>query len=154
MGTARDEFLRRYATSPIHVPRLERFLHEYEDDDEGDTFSRKFIGWDRACRDAEAARIVTEVVSASLDGSGPSTGSGPSRATSRDGRIVRLSDNAMRGAIRWMAEATAHPVAERARILGDALSSPDETARRRFIEFLETSSALEEEEFRVAAHLW
>ena|SRR5688572_2777135 len=139
MGTARDEFLRRYATSPIHVPRLERFLHEYEDDDEGDTFSRKFIGWDRACRDAEAARIVTEVVSASLDGSG---------------RVVKLSEKALKGAIRWMAEATSHSVAERARILGAAISSSDESARRQFIEFLETSSALEEAEFRVAAHSW
>jgi hypothetical protein len=139
MGTARDEFLRRYATSPIHIPRLERLLHAYEDDDEDDTFSRKFISWDRACPDAEAARIVTEVVSASPDGSG---------------KIVRLSDNALEGAIRWMAEATSHSVAERARILGAAISSPDESARRQFIDFLETSRALEEAEFRVAAHSW
>jgi hypothetical protein len=139
MGTARDEFLRRYATSPIHVPRLERLLREYEDDDEGDTFSRKFIEWDRACRDAEAARIVTEVISATVDGSR---------------RVVRLSDNALQGAIRWMAEAASHPVAERARILGAAISSPDDSARRQFIEFLETSNALEETEYRVAANSW
>jgi hypothetical protein len=139
MGTARDEFLRRYATSPIHIPRLERLLHAYEDDDEDDTFSRKFIGWDRACPDAEAARIVTEVVSASLDGSG---------------QIVRLSDSALQGAIRWMAGAVSHSVADRARILGDAISSRDETARRQFIEFLETCNALEEAEYRVAANSW
>jgi hypothetical protein len=139
MGTTRDEFMRRYATSPIHVPRLERLLHAYENNDEDDTFARKFISWDRACPDAEAARIVTEVVSASLDGSG---------------RIVRLSDNALQGAIRWMAAAASHSVADRARILGDAISSPDETARRQFIEFLETSTAFEEAEYRVAAGSW
>lgn len=123
MGTVRDEFLRRYATSPIHVPRLERLLHAYEDDDEDDTFSRKFIAWDRACPDAEAARIVTEIVSANLDGSG---------------QIVRLSDDALQGAIRWMAVAESHAVGERARILADAISSSDESARRQFIEWLES----------------
>jgi hypothetical protein len=139
MGTARDEFLRRYATSPIHVPRLERLLHAYEDDDEDDTFARKFISWDLACPDAEAARIVAEIVSAGVDASG---------------RIVRLSDNALKGAIRWMAEAAPHSVAERARILQDAISSPDEAARGRFIAFLEISSGLEEAQFRVAARSW
>lgn len=136
MGSARDDFLRRYATTPIHVPRLERLLYAYESDDDDDAFARKFIGWDRACRDGEAARIVSEIISAGLDASG---------------NVVRLSDDALQGAIRWMAEATAHPVAERARILGEAISSPDETRRRQFIEFLETSTALEETEFRVAA---
>ena len=132
MGNARDDFLRRYATSPIHVPRLERMLHAYESDDDDDTFARNFIDWDRACPDGEAARIVSEIISA---------GTG----------AVRLSDDALKGAIRWMAEATDHPVAERARILGEAISSPDETTRRQFIKFLETCTALEEAEFRVAA---
>lgn len=136
MGHARDDFLRRYATSPIHVPRLERLLHAYETDDDDDAFARKFISWDRACPDGEAARIVSEIISVSLDASG---------------NVVRLSDQALQGAIRWMADATAHPVAQRTRILADALSSPDESVRRQFIEFLETSTALEETEFRVAA---
>jgi hypothetical protein len=135
VGTARDEFLRRYATSPIHVPRLERLLYVYGDDDQNDAFSRRFIAWDRACRDADAARIVTEIISSEIAGPG----------------IVRLSDEALKGAIRWMAEATSHSVADRARILKNAISSHDEAARRQFIEFLETSETLGDSEFRVAA---
>jgi hypothetical protein len=123
MGTAREDFLRRYATSPIHVPRLERLLHAYERDDEDDSFARKFISWDRACPDGEAARIVTEIISAGVDASG---------------NVIRLSDDAMQGAIRWMADATTHSVAERARILRDALSAQDEDARADFIKLLET----------------
>jgi hypothetical protein len=132
MGNARDDFLRRYATSPMHVPRLERMLQAYESADDDDSFARNFIDWDRACPDAEAARIVSEIISA---------GTG----------AARLSDDAVKGAIRWMAEATDHPVAERARILGEAISSPDETTRRHFIEFLETSAALEQAAFQMAA---
>ena len=139
MGNAREDFLRRYATSPIHVPRLERLLHAYENGDDDDTFARKFISWDRACPDGEAARIVSEIISANLDASG---------------NAVRLSDNALQGAIRWMAEATTYPVAERTRILAEAISSRDATARRQFIEFLETSAALEQVEFRIAARSW
>jgi hypothetical protein len=129
MGTARDEFLRRYATSPIHVPRLERLLLAYEDNGEDDAFCRRFISWDRTCPDAEAARIVIEIVSGGVE---------------QSGTIVRLSDKALRGAIRWMTDAASHPVPVRVQILRDAISSPDETARRRFIEFLETSIALDE----------
>lgn len=98
-------------------------LHAYERDDEDDSFARKFIGWDRACPDGEAARIVTEIVSASVDASG---------------NVLRLSDDAMQGAIRWMADATTPSVAERARTLRDALSAQDEDARAQFIEMLET----------------
>jgi hypothetical protein len=119
---ARDEFFRRYATSPIHVPRLERLLSAYGDDGEGDTFAGKFIAWDRACPDGEAARIVAEIISAADD----------------SGRIVRVSDETLIGAIRWMTEATYHPVAERAAILAGALSLRDEGARRQFVEFLES----------------
>ena len=121
MGHARDDFLRRYATSPIHVPRLERLLNVYESEADDDAFARKFIGWDRACRDGEAARIVSEIISATPG-------------------LARLSDDELQGAIRWMAEATMHPVAERARILAEALSSVDNAARAQFIEFLETHS--------------
>ena len=60
-GWARDEFLRRYATSPIHVPRLERLLAVYGVDEQDDSFCQRFIGWDRACADGEAARVVTEI---------------------------------------------------------------------------------------------
>jgi hypothetical protein len=125
VSTAREDFLRRYATSPIHVPRLERLLAVYETDDEDDAFARRFIGWDRASSDAEAARIVTEVISTIVD---------------RTGRIVRLSDEAVQGAIRWIAEATSPALAERARMLGEGLSSNDDVVRRRFVQFLETQS--------------
>jgi hypothetical protein len=136
MGSTRDEFLRRYATSPIHVPRLERLLDVYEGGDQDEAFSGKFIGWDRACPDGDAARIVTEVISMNVDASG---------------QTVRLSDQVVKGAIRWMAEATSYSVADRARILREALSSTDERARTSFIEFLETSGALQDSEFRVVA---
>jgi hypothetical protein len=102
------------------VPRLERLLKAYEDDDD-DTFSCRFIAWDRACADADAARIVTEIIS----------------GVDVSGRIVRLSDDALKGAIRWMAEVTSYSVADRARILGESLSSSDDRARTRFIESLE-----------------
>lgn len=137
MSTVRDEFLRRYATSPIHVPRLERLLEAYGDDEQDDAFPCRFIAWDRACRDADAARIVTEIISSDVP---------------EPGRVVRLSDAALKGAIRWMAEATSYSVADRTRILKDALSSCDEAVRGQFIEFLETSEALGDSEFRVAAH--
>jgi hypothetical protein len=123
VSTAREDFLRRYATSPIHVPRLERMLHVYERDDEDDSFARKFITWDRACPDGEAARIVTEIVSATVDASG---------------KVLHLSDDALQGAIRWMADATTYSVPERARVLRDALSSADESVRAEFIKSLES----------------
>ena len=67
---ARDDFLRRYATSPIHVPRLERLLDAYGVDGQDEAFALRFIEWDRACADADAARIVTEIVSASAGEAG------------------------------------------------------------------------------------
>jgi hypothetical protein len=102
VSTTRDEFLRRYATSPIHVPRLERLLLAYGDDDDGETFARQFIAWDLACRDGEAARIVSEIISTCLDESG---------------RIRRLSDDVVASAIKWMAEATSYSIADRAKLL-------------------------------------
>ena len=120
MGAVRDEFLRRYATSPIHVTRLERLLDAYGDEDE--TFVRGFLAWDRACADGEAARIVAEIIS---------SGGGAC------GRIARLSDDTVKGAIRWMADATALTVPDRARILGEALASSDPTTIERLIALLE-----------------
>ena len=99
LNSPRDEFLRRYATSPIHVPRLERLLAVYGFGEDDDAFCARFLSWDRACTDAEAARIITEVLSA-----GDATG-----------RITRLSDDAVRGAIRWMSDLTSLP-ARRARL--------------------------------------
>jgi hypothetical protein len=120
VGAARDEFLRRYATSPIHVTRLERLLDAYGDDDEA--FVGRFLDWDRACADGEAARIVAEIISA---------GGG------EFGRISRASDDTVKSAIRWMAEATSLTVAERARLLGEAFASADPGAVERLIAFLE-----------------
>jgi hypothetical protein len=107
MGEWREHFLRRYATSPIHVPRLERLLEAYGADDSPEAFACRFIAWDRACTDAEAARIVTEILSVSVDDTG---------------RVVRVPDDQVQAAIRWMAETTSLSVAERARALAEDLS--------------------------------
>lgn len=107
MSSACEVFLRRYATSPIHVPRLERLLAVYGDDAEG--FAARFIEWDRDAPELEAARIVAEMLSAG----------------DALGRIVRLSDEAVHAAIRWMSTSSSLPVAERADRLRDALSRSD-----------------------------
>lgn len=91
MGVLQEAFLRRYATSPIHVPRLERLLATYGAGDTEDLFAQQFIAWDDACQDGEAARIVTEVISQVIDS---------------NGRLIRLTDDAVHGAIRWLAECT------------------------------------------------
>lgn len=135
VNTSRDEFLRRYATSPIHVPRLERLLAIYGTGEEEDGFCSRFIAWDRACPDAEAARIVTEILSA-----GDATG-----------RIARFSEDAVQGAIRWMSSLTSLPVSERARLLRERLAEPDERVRREFATFLETAATAGDSEFRTAA---
>lgn len=124
---ARDEFLRRYATSPIHVPRLERFLAVYDADGEDDAFCHRFIAWDRASSNGEAARIVTEILSAG-DGSG---------------RITRVSDAAVKGAIRWMSEATWLSVPERAQLLRARLTAADERAVVAFVTLLEAADTAE-----------
>jgi hypothetical protein len=111
VGSVREAFLRRYATSPIHVPRLERLLDAYDGDDDG--FAGRFIAWDRECPDAEAARIVAEILSA-----GDSAG-----------RIARLSDEAIQQAIQWMSASSTLTVAERADALRAALASSDADER-------------------------
>ena len=138
LNSPRDEFLRRYATSPIHVPRLERLLAVYGSGEDDDAFCARFIAWDRACTDAEAARIITEVLSA-----GDATG-----------RITRLSDDAVRGAIRWMSELTSLPVAERAFALRARLTAPDDAAVAAFVEFLAGADGIEDAQFRSAAEAW
>jgi len=117
--TARDDFLRRYATSPIHVPRLERLLAVYGSGEENDPFCSRFITWDRECPDSEAARIVTEILSAGDPA----------------GRIPKYGEDVIRGAIRWMSDPTSLPVAERARVLRDGLNASDD-AGAGFVQFL------------------
>jgi hypothetical protein len=126
MATARDAFLRRYATSPLHVPRLERMLAAYGDEADEEQFARRFIEWDRACADAEAARIVTEILAVQCD---------------EQGRIVRFDDRAVEGAIRWMAEAAGLTVTERAATLRERLSTARAPASAAFIERLRAPSA-------------
>ena len=85
----REDFLRRYATSPIHVPRLERLLTVYGDSDEVHAFAETFIAWDRTGPGIETARVVAELLASFQDESGA---------------LVRLSDDAVRGALRLMGE--------------------------------------------------
>jgi hypothetical protein len=137
-GMARDEFLRRFATSPIHVPRLERFLAVYGDDGDDEAFCGRFIAWDRASPDGEAARIVAEILSA-----GDSYG-----------RITRLSDAAVKGAIRWMSDVTSLPVSQRARCLSEGLNSEDSEVLASFVEFLAAGGVLEAAELDARARNW
>lgn len=137
ISNPRDEFLRRYATSPIHVPRLERLLAIYGSGEEEDEFCSRFIAWDRACPDGEAARIVTEILSA-----GDATG-----------RIAKYDEDTVRGAIRWMSDVTSLPVAERARLLRDGLTAAEDPPAG-FVEFLTSAPGLEDEAFRAAAEAW
>jgi hypothetical protein len=137
-GMARDEFLRRYATSPIHVPRLERFLAVYGDDGDDEAFCSRFITWDRASPDGEAARIVAEILSA-----GDSSG-----------RITRLSDDALKGAIRWMSDVTSLPVSQRARCLSEGLNAADGEVVASFVDFLAAGGALEAAQLDARARNW
>ena len=89
--------------------------------EEDDAFCSRFIAWDRACPDGEAARIVTEILSAG----------------DAAGRIARFSDDAVQGAIRWMSELTSLPVAERAVALRARLTASDDAAVAGFVEFLD-----------------
>jgi hypothetical protein len=120
VSSAREAFLRRYATSPIHVPRLERLLSVYEDE-----FASQFIEWDRECPDVEAARIVAEILSAG----------------DAAGRIVRLSDESVRAAIRWMSTPSTLIVAERADRLRSILMTSEPGEMAAAIAGLETSAA-------------
>jgi hypothetical protein len=121
-----DDFLRRYATSPIHVPRLERMLHAYGDGESEEAFASRFIEWDRACPHGEAARIVSEVLSDLMDDTG---------------NVRRVSDDAVRGAIRWVAEGDG-TLSERVALLQNGLriSNPGELTR--CIEWLERAATL------------
>ena len=118
MGTAREDFLRRYATSPIHVPRLERLLAAYGDDEARDDFASRFIAWDRACPGADAARIVAEIMCVCVDDSG---------------RVRRLDDEVILGAIRWLADSKSSTLPVRARTLQDVLASESSDEIRRLI---------------------
>jgi len=114
VGAAQEDFLRLYATSPIHVTRLERLLIVYgADDEERDAFARRFIGWDHECPHPEAARVVSEILATCTD---------------RAGKIMRLSDDVIENSIRWMAEDTSLPLAERAVRLREALTSSNPPA--------------------------
>lgn len=107
MSAARHEFVRRYATSPIHVARLERLLSTYGPDGAEEAFAATFIEWDHASGDSEAARIVSEVLS-TLHG--------------RDGRLLRLTSDAVRGAIKWVAAVDPDGRAARAEALRGILA--------------------------------
>ena len=86
----REDFLRRYATSPLHVARLERLLATYGDTHGETRFAETFIAFDRACPDVNAALVLTEVLATFEDESGA---------------LVRLSDQAIQGALRFLTEA-------------------------------------------------
>ena len=120
----------------MHVPRLERLLAAYGAG-EPDVFAATFIGWDRECSDAEAARIVTELLAVFVD---------------ENGTLVRLSDDAVRGAVRWMAGSAALPSAERARALRTLLSSTTPDAVRQTTRILETAAAMDDAAALVADH--
>ena len=136
MDAVRDEFFRRYATSPIHVPRLERLLAAFGAG-QPDVFAATFIGWDRECSDAEAARIVTELLAVFVD---------------EKGALVRLSDDAVRGAVRWMARSAALSSTERAGALRTLLSSTTPDAVRQTTRILETAAAMDDAVALVADH--
>jgi hypothetical protein len=135
--TAREAFLRRYATSPIHVPRLERLLAVYASDGQAEAFCSRFIEMDRACPDGEAARIVAEILSAVV---------GP-------GQTTCLGDDAVRGAIRWMSDVTTLSVAERAQLLRESLSPERGSMVEEFKRFLAAAASLEASSFAAAAEL-
>jgi hypothetical protein len=123
----REEFLRRYATSPIHVPRLERLLAAYGNGDP-DAFAAAFIAWDHEYADAEAARITTELLAVFSDAKG---------------RLVPLSDQSVRGAMRWIAHPDAGARLERADRLRDLLSSTSPDAVEHATRCLEATAVAE-----------
>jgi len=112
MSTVQDEFLRRYATSPIHVPRLERLITAYGGAVPAEEFIRNYLAWDHASGDAEAARIVAEILPLLVDG---------------EGAIVRLTDEAIHGAIDWLSNRGAVPLTERAFLLHSILQEAVQT---------------------------
>lgn len=114
MSVIQHEFLRRYAASPMHVPRLERLLDTYGGPDAQDAFAKAFMDWDRDCGDGDAARIVTEAISTLFDGSG---------------RLVRLTPEAVKGAIAWIADAPGDARTERAHALSTILTEVSHAER-------------------------
>jgi len=130
MSPTREDFLRRYAASPIHVPRLERLLEVYGAGQSEEAFASAFIAWDRACPDGEAARVVAEILSAFVHDAG---------------QIVRVSDEAVRGAIRLMAGAVTLPLAARARALRRLTAATDADSIRSAIGLLERACTLPED---------
>ena len=124
---SREDFLRRYATSPIHVPRLERLLDAYGAGGTEEAFVTRYIAWDQACPDAEAARVVAERLSAFVD---------------ETGEIVRLSDGAVHGAIRLTAEARTMTPVGRAHVLRTLTMSSDGRSVREVTAMLEEASQL------------
>ena len=60
-----DEFLRRFAASPIHVPQLERVLAAYGGGSP-DAFAAAVIETDREAAHPEATRIALEVLATGL----------------------------------------------------------------------------------------
>lgn len=125
-GRRREDFLRRYATTPIHVPRFERLLDAYGAGGTEDAFVTAYFVWDRACSDPEAARVVAEILSAFVD---------------EAGEIVRLSDKAVHGAIRLMADTTTMTPHGRAQVLRDLTSSTDAGALHEAVALLEAARA-------------
>lgn len=107
MSIIQHEFLRRYAASPMHVPRLERLLDTYGEPGAPDAFAEAFISWDCACGDSDAARIVTEVLSTLVD---------------ERGRLVRLTPQAIKGAIAWIAISAGDARTERIQALSTILT--------------------------------
>ena len=118
----RTAFLRRYATSPMHVPRLERLLAVYGENGGEDAFAASFISWDRACSDVEAGHVVAEILSSFHDATGT---------------LVRLSDAAVQGAFRLMADATTFAPPARALALRGLFAATDKTAIDRTVARLE-----------------
>lgn len=114
MSVVQHEFLRRYAASPMHVPRLERMLDTYGGPDGVDGFAAAFIDWDRACGDSDAARIVTEAISTLLD---------------ERGRLIKLTPEAVRGAIAWIAASSGALRMERVEALSTILAEVSHVER-------------------------
>lgn len=59
--TVVDEFLRRFAASPMHVLQFERMLGEL-DGPSPEAFAEAVIAWDRAAQHPEATRIALELL--------------------------------------------------------------------------------------------
>ncbi len=64
-----DEFLRRFAASPLHVPQLERVLAAYGGVSP-DAFAAAVIESDREAAHPEATRIALELLANGLDRAG------------------------------------------------------------------------------------